>query len=135
MPTIDLDFLRLSHRPDLAQLNLRWTRPATSTEHRSGYEAALGLAKQENVSRWLIDLRSRGLAEPDDLRWILDTFQLALTAALPGQRPRLAYLVAPYHADLLRQRLADYMTADSLGAVVIRVFTEEQAAQEWLQSR
>lgn len=135
MPTIDLDFLRLSHRSDLAQLNLRWTRPATSAEHRSGYEAALRLAEREKVGRWLIDLRSRGLADPADLRWIVDTFQVALSNALPGQRPRLAYLVAPYHADLLRQRLTDIQIADSLGLVVIRVFTEEQAAQEWLQAR
>jgi hypothetical protein len=135
MLVTNLEYLLLSHRPDLEQVFLRWTRPATSDEHRAGYQAALELARREKVGRWLIDLRSRGLAEPADFRWIITSFREQLATALPGVRPRLAYLVLPYHAELLSQRLAEEMATDSVNTVAIRVFTEEQAAQTWLQSK
>jgi len=135
MLVTNLEYLLLSHRPDLGQVFLRWTRPATSEEHRAGYQAALELASREKVSRWLIDLRSRGLADPADFRWIITSFRERLTQALPGVRPSLAYLVLPYHAATLSQRLAEEMATDSVNTVAIRVFTEEQAAQEWLQRR
>lgn len=129
------DYLLLSHRSDLNELLLRWTRPATSEEHYAGYEAALAVAKREQVSRWLVDLRRRGLAESAEFHWIVNTFRTRLAAALPGVQPRLAYLVAPYHADTLSQRLLDEMSTDVADNVAMRVFTEEQAAQAWLQSR
>ncbi len=135
MLVANLDYLQLTHRPDLRQLLLRWTRPATSQEHRHGYQLALDLAGHEKVSCWLIDLRSRGLAEPADFRWVMHNFRASLAAALPGLRPRLAYLVTPYHAELLSQRLAEEMATDTLDNVAVRVFTEEQAAQQWLHSR
>ncbi|WBA41143.1 hypothetical protein [Hymenobacter canadensis] len=131
----NLDYLLLTHRPDLGQLVLRWTRPATSAEHRDGYALALKQAEQEKVTRWLIDLRSRGLADAADFRWLMHNFRASLAAALPGTRPRLAYLVAPYHAELLNERLADEMATDALDTVAVRAFTEEQTAQAWLQAR
>lgn len=136
MLVTNLEYLLLSHRPDLDQVFLRWTRPATSEEHRSGYQAALELAQREKVGRWLVDLRSRGLADPIDLRWVVTSFREQLVNALPGIRPCLAYLVLPYHAETLSQRLAQEMATDSMyDSMAMRVFTEEQAAQEWLQSR
>ncbi|UOG74970.1 hypothetical protein MTX78_23000 [Hymenobacter tibetensis] len=136
MLVTNLEYLHLSHRPDLGQVFLRWTRPATSQEHRSGYQAALELAQREKVGRWLVDLRSRGLADPIDFRWVVTSFREQLTSALPGVRPCLAYLVLPYHAETLSQRLAEEMATDSVSdSMAMRVFTEEQAAQEWLQSR
>lgn len=135
MLVTNLDYLLLSHRSDLGQVFLRWTRPATSEEHQAGYQAALKVAEREKVGRWLIDLRSRGLADLVDLRWVLTTFREQLTSALPGIRPRLAYLVVPYHAETLSQRLAEEMASDSMNTVAIQVFTEEQAAQEWLHRK
>ena len=135
MLVTNLEYLLLSHRPDLGQVFLRWTRPATSEEHRAGYQAALEMASREKVGRWLIDLRSWGLADPADFRWIITSFREQLATALPGVRPSLAYLVLPYHAELLGQRLAEEMATDSVNTVAIRVFTEEQAAQTWLQSK
>ncbi|WP_375436755.1 hypothetical protein [uncultured Hymenobacter sp.] len=136
MLVTNLEYLLLSHRSDLGQVFLRWTRPATSEEHRSGYQAALELAKREKVGRWLVDLRSRGLADPADLHWLVTSFCEQLTSALPGIRPCLAYLVLPYHAETLSQRLAQEMATDSVHtSMALRVFTEEQTAQEWLQSR
>lgn len=135
MLVTNLDYLLLSHRPDLGQVFLRWTRPATSAEHREGYQAALEIARHEKVGRWLVDLRSRGLADPIDFRWVLTSFREQLASALPGIQPSLAYLVLPYHAELLSQRLAEEMATDSVNTVAIRVFTEEQAAQTWLQSK
>ena len=135
MLVANLEYLLLTHRPDLGQLVLRWTRPATSEEHRHGYRLALDLAGREKVGRWLIDLRSRGLANAADFRWVMHSFRASLAAALPGTRPRLAYLVTPYHTELLNQRLAEEMATDLVDTVAVRAFTEEQAAQEWLQGR
>lgn len=135
MLVTNLEYLLLSHRPDLGQVFLRWTRPASSQEHREGYLAALELAKREKVGRWLVDLRSRGLADQTDLRWIVTSFREQLTSALPGIRLCLAYLVLPYHADTLSQRIAEEMATDSVNTMAMRVFTEEQTAQQWLQNR
>ncbi|WP_426489784.1 hypothetical protein [Hymenobacter sp. 102] len=130
LPT--LDYLRLSYRPDLQLLFLRWTRPATSEEHREGYQVALELARQEQAGRWLIDLRSRGLADPVDLRWVLEDFRVAFKAALPGVTRRIAYFTTPYHADILRPRLAEF-DHDPSNSTRLQVFTEELPAQQWLQ--
>jgi hypothetical protein len=127
------DYLVLSYRPDLQLLFLRWRRPASPVEHRAGYQAALQLAQQEQAGRWLVDLRSRGLADPNDLQWVLRDFRSDFQAALPSTTRRLAYLTTPYHADILRPRLSELDTLAD-GGTDIRVFTEEMPAQQWLQS-
>lgn len=126
------DYLHLSYRPDLQLLFLRWTRPATSEEHRAGYHAGLALARQEQAGRWLIDLRSRGLADPTDLQWVLQEFRADFQAALPTVTRRVAYLTTPYHADILRPRLAEF-DRDPANSTQLQVFTEELPAQQWLQ--
>ncbi|SNC76939.1 hypothetical protein SAMN06265337_3638 [Hymenobacter gelipurpurascens] len=134
MQLLDTDYLRLSYRPDLRLLFMRWTRPASPAEHRAGYHAALTLARQEQAGRWLVDLRSRGLADPSDLHWVLQEFRHDFQAALPGAIRRLAYLTTPYHADVLRPRLTEFSMMPDAGAE-IRVFTEETPAQQWLQEQ
>lgn len=127
------DFLQLSYRPDLDLLLLRWTRPATPEEHRAGYRAALDLARQHQAGRWLIDLRRRGLAEPKDFQWVLHTFRPELQAALPSVTRRFAYLATPYHAEILQPRLTQFEgEAPASASTAVRVFTEEQPAQQWL---
>jgi hypothetical protein len=137
MQTVDLNYVRLTYRPDLHVLFMRWTRAVTPVEHRAGYRAALDLARSVNVGHWLIDLRTRGLAAAEDLRWVLVDFRAELAAALPNQSRRLAYFVTPYHATILQERLRE--TEASLMIHVreqtpIRIFTEEQFAQQWLSN-
>jgi hypothetical protein len=133
MQAAETDYLLLSYRPDLGVLFLRWSRPASPTEHRAGYQAALQLARQEQAGRWLVDLRSRGLADPVDLQWVLQQFRADFQAALPTATRRLAYLTTPYHAEILRGRLAELDTMTN-SVAEIQVFTEEMPAQQWLQS-
>ena len=125
------DYVLTSYRPDLHLLIMRWTRPATPAEHRAGYQAALTLAQEHEAGRWLIDLRSRGLAEPVDLLWILRDFRQAFRMALPTVVRRIAYFTTPYHADTLATRIREMEvgTADSLE---FQVFVEETPAYEWL---
>ncbi|TGE09331.1 hypothetical protein [Hymenobacter fodinae] len=133
MQAPEIDYVALSYRPDLRLLFLRWKRPASPAEHRAGYQAALQLARKEQAGRWLVDLRSRGLADPNDLQWVLREFRSDFQAALPDTTRRLAYLTTPYHADILRPRLLELDTPTD-GGTDIRVFTEEMPAQQWLQS-
>ncbi|WP_160328205.1 hypothetical protein [Solirubrum puertoriconensis] len=130
------DYLRLSYRPDLQLLFMRWVRPVSSEEHRSGYAAALELAQPHQSNHWLIDLRSRGLASVEDLMWVLTTFRgLLQQSGLPAPR-RLAYLVTPYQAETMDERL---LTLEPTIAEHIRRgadvhhFTEELPAQDWLR--
>ncbi|WP_139925086.1 hypothetical protein [Hymenobacter sp. DG01] len=132
MSAFDSDYLRISYRPDLHVLFMRWTRPATSAEHRAGYLAALQLAEQQQARQWLIDLRSRGLADVADLHWILQEFATAFQQALPGPDRRLAYFTTPYYAEVLEPRLAEFNNSGS--GLAIRVFTEEMPAYAWLQT-
>lgn len=133
MQAAETDYVLLSYRPDLRLLFLRWSRPASSAEHRAGYRAALQLAQKEQAGHWLVDLRSRGLADLVDLQWVLQDFRADFRAALPTATRRLAYLTTPYHAETLRLRLSELDTLADTGAH-IRVFTEEMPAQQWLQS-
>lgn len=119
------DFLRLSYRPDLRVLFMRWDRVVTPAEHRAGYQAALTFAQPRQAANWLIDLRIRGLAEAEDFTWVLTDFRAALQQVLPGLSFRMAYLVTPYQQALIESRL-------SAGETVFRTFIEEQGAYQWL---
>ncbi|GAB2797002.1 hypothetical protein HNQ93_004000 [Hymenobacter luteus] len=132
MSAFDSDYLRISYRPDLHVLFMRWTRPATSAEHRAGYLSALQLAEEQQARQWLIDLRSRGLADVADLHWILQEFAAAFQQALPGPERRLAYFTTPYYAEVLEPRLAQFNNSGS--GLAIRVFTEEMPAYDWLRT-
>ena len=135
MHILDLDYVRLNYRSDLHVLFLRWTRSVSSAEHRDGYWAALELASAVQAGRWLIDLRTRGLASAEDFRWVLADFWAKMTAALPGVDCRLAYFVTPYHASLIQERLREVAATDPTAAGALastHTFTEEQFAQQWL---
>lgn len=129
------DYLRLSYRPDLQLLFMRWVRPVSSEEHRSGYAAALALGQEHQSGRWLIDLRARGLASVEDFAWVLHTFRERMAAAVPPPR-RIAYLVTPYQAEIMNERIRqldpEVPEATRLGAAV-HTFTEELPAQHWLR--
>ncbi|MCB2410369.1 hypothetical protein [Hymenobacter lucidus] len=127
VPSAELDYLRLSYRPDLRILFLRWTRLVSSAEHRAGYEAALAFALFHQARHWLIDLRIRGLAEAEDFSWVLTDFRREMQLALPDAPFRVAYLVTPYHKEVIDSRLAVH-------EAVFRTFIEEQAAYQWLGS-
>jgi hypothetical protein len=137
MLSLDLDFLRLSYRSDLQVLFLRWVREVSPEEHREGYMAALALARTAEAGRWLVDLRSRGLASAEDFAWVLTELRTQLTAAIPHTIRRIAYLVTPYHGEIIRERLSllepTYPVAVRQ-SVTIQVFTEEQRAQQWLHT-
>ncbi|MCC3156158.1 hypothetical protein LJ737_02860 [Hymenobacter sp. 15J16-1T3B] len=135
MEAVELDYLRLSYRPDLHLLFLRWARPVSSAEHRAGYEAALALAREKQCSHWLVDLRTRGLAAPEDFQWVLTTFRPQLRGVLPAPR-RLAYLVTPYQAETIDSRLAAQegtLPEEVRRGADVRIFVEELPAQHWLQ--
>ncbi|MCC2545654.1 hypothetical protein LJY25_04295 [Hymenobacter sp. BT175] len=126
----------LSYRPDLHVLFLRWTRPATSEEHRSGYRTALALAQAHGAGHWLVDLRSRGLASAEDFGWVLREFREQLSRELPAASRRLAYLVAPYHFELISERsraLEATLPETARPGAHVRIFMEEHLALEWLQ--
>ena len=132
----NLDFLQLSYRPDLQVLFMRWARPVSSLEHRQGYAAALELSRSAGSGRWLIDLRSRGLASLEDFAWILADFRPQMAATLPATPRRIAYLVTPYHGETIRERLhllEPTYTAAVQQSAAVQVFTEEQLAQQWLR--
>lgn len=133
MLPFESDYLRLSYRPDLHLLLMRWTRPATSAEHRIGYQEALVLARQQQASHWLIDLRSRGLADLTDLDWVLQEFAVEFRAAFPTFDRRIAYFTTPYYADILLPRLQQHAQFQ-LSGLQIKVFTEEMPAYHWLQT-
>ena len=135
MEAVDQDYLRLSYRPDLHLVFLRWARPVSSEEHRAGYAAALELAQEKQCSHWLIDLRVRGLASAEDFSWVLRTFRPQLRGVLPAPR-RLAYLVTPYQAEAIDARRTEVEAAlpeEVRRGADVRVFIEEKPAEHWLQ--
>jgi len=127
LPTLDLSYLRLSYRPDLHTLFMRWTRAVSSEEHREGYRHALAMAQPLQAGHWLVDLRTRGLASLEDFEWVLVNFRAQMTQALPLASRRLAYLVTPYHLATINERMQSPELRDTF-----RIFIEEAPAQQWL---
>jgi hypothetical protein len=125
IPAAELEYLRLSYRPDLRILFMRWTRLVSPAEHRAGYEAGLAFARQQQAAHWLIDLRIRGLAAAEDFAWVLGEFRQQMQLALPHATFRVAYLVTPYHKEVIDGRLSAQETT-------FRTFIEEQTAYQWL---
>lgn len=56
------DFLSLTYRPDLNFLVVRWLRPVSGAETRTGYELILATAKQCNCPYWLAARRASAAA-------------------------------------------------------------------------
>ncbi|TGE14463.1 hypothetical protein [Hymenobacter elongatus] len=125
LPITELEYLRLSYRPDLRILFMRWKRLVSSQEHREGYTTSLDFARQHRAGHWLIDLRIRGLASSEDFSWVLTDFRRDMTQALPEAAFRVAYLVTPYNQEVITSRLPPQETT-------FRAFIEEQTAYQWL---
>ncbi|ALD22220.1 hypothetical protein AM218_14620 [Hymenobacter sp. DG25A] len=125
LPTAELPYVRLTYRPDLRILFMRWTRLVSSQEHKTGYMQGLNFAREHQVGHWLVDLRTRGLAETEDFKWVLQEFWPQMQQALPGTSFRIAYLVTPYHQELINSRL---IAEDKM----FRSFIEEKDAYQWL---
>ena len=125
IPTAELPYVRLTYRPDLRILFIRWTRLVSSQEHKMGYLEALNFAQQHQAGHWLVDLRTRGLADAEDFQWILREFRRQMRQALPDTTFRVAYLVTPYHQELITSRLA-------VEENMFRSFIEEKDAYQWL---
>ncbi|GAA3938105.1 hypothetical protein [Hymenobacter algoricola] len=126
---LDLSYLRLTYRPDLHTLFMRWTRPVSSEEHRLGYQQALAMAQPLGAGHWLVDLRSRGLASAEDFEWVLKDLRAQLVEALPQTSPRLAYLTTPNHQATILERLKNPELRGGF-----RSFIEEAPAQQWLET-
>ncbi|WP_156126192.1 hypothetical protein [Hymenobacter sp. DG25B] len=125
IPTAEHSYLRLTYRPDLRILFMRWTRLVSSQEHRTGYLQGLQFAREHQAGHWLVDLRTRGLAEAADFKWILQEFRPQMQQALPGISFRIAYLVTPYHQEVITSRLV-------AEEKMFRSFIEEKDAYQWL---
>lgn len=128
------DFLLISYREDLDVLFLRWRNPVSSAELRAGYEGALAKAESAKARFWLLDLRSRGAASPEDEAWLLNDFFVHAEEKL-GYDHSFAYLVSPTHYNLIRKTVGLERLAQFSKLTEIRPYTSEKDALHWLSQR
>ncbi|MBA9078506.1 MULTISPECIES: hypothetical protein [Rufibacter] len=125
--------LRLSYREDMGILFMRWTKQVNSEQLRKGYLDALAFAEELNVHLWLIDLRGRGGATPEDEAWILDEFFLEAEGRL-GHKSYIGYLLSPAHFTHVRDNVGLEKLNAFSSNTTINVFTSESGAVNWLSN-
>lgn len=129
------DYLTLTHRPDLDMVTARWTRPATSTELRAGYQELLRYASGcEACRHWLIDSRRRTQVDARDVHWLAETFYPALRHHLHGQA-YLAFLIAPYQLDDVQDDTLPPLPHTYGDNCSINQFVDEAEAVAWLSAQ
>ncbi|MFB9861873.1 hypothetical protein [Rufibacter immobilis] len=123
--------LRLTYRPDLDILFLRWLRYPTSAQLRQGYMEALELAVQEDCRFWLFDLRSRGSLSVEDEAWMLKTYFPGIEERLPYQN-YFANLVTPTHYTYIQEHIGLSFLSNYGNFTKLGIFLSEQDAVAWL---
>lgn len=130
-----LDYLALSHRPDLGIVTARWTRQPTSTELRAGYNAILTYAEScADCRYWLIDSRRRVQVDPRDVHWLTATFYPTLRQHLHGQA-FLAFLAAPYQLGHIQDETLPALPHTHGDYCSLNQFTDEGEAVHWLSAQ
>ena len=129
------DFFQLTHRPDLGIVTARWTRPTSSGELRAGYQELLRYARScDGCCRWLIDSRRRLQVDSRDVHWLTADFYPLLRQHL-GSHVYLAFLIAPYQADDVRDENLPALPYTHGDYCSLNQFTDEGEAVRWLCSR
>ncbi|MCA8832481.1 hypothetical protein [Hymenobacter pini] len=129
------DFLQLTHRSDLGIVTARWTRPTQSNELRAGYQELLRYATTcDTCRRWLIDARRRVQVDARDVHWLTTDFYPTLRQHLGGH-VYLAFLIAPYQADDVRDDSLPTLPYTHGDYCSLNQFTDEGEAVRWLCSR
>jgi len=131
------DFLDLSYRPDLGVLNIRWLRSVSFGEMQQGFQAALREGQQQ-ATRWLVDVRRRTELEADSSQWVARQLLPQAAAQVAPAVLRVAYLLSPARAELLRsnEALREATTAAQAPTQPYRLqtFLDEGPAVQWLQT-
>jgi hypothetical protein len=124
------DFLDLTYRDDVCFIINRILRPLALTEAQEAYALMLDAANQHGCQHWLIDLRRHTTYQPE----LLTTF-FPQSGDQPGKLTYLAYLVSPMLLAEIEGQDSTPLPAhyDNL-PFRVRLFVDEQTAQEWLTS-
>ena len=134
-PSTQLDFLDLSHRPDLGIVAARWTRPTASHELRAGYHEMLRYAAScANCTRWLIDARRRVQVDLRDVHWLTEEFYPTLRQHL-NAHVYVAFLIAPYQAGHVHDDSLPALPYTHGDYCSLNQFVDEGEAVRWLVSR
>ena len=90
---LELPFLKVIYRKDLNVLIGRWANAVTSEQLYEGYTHTLSLAKEYNVSLWLMDMRMRNVSNQTEKDWF---FRNIVPAISENVKPTfIAYLTLP----------------------------------------
>ncbi|MBD2717129.1 hypothetical protein KBK19_18950 [Microvirga sp. STR05] len=134
-PSTQLDFLDLSHRPDLGIVAARWTRPTVSHELRAGYHEMLRYAAScASCTRWLIDARRRVQVDLRDVHWLTEEFYPTLRHHL-NAHVYVAFLIAPYQAEHVHDDSLPALPYTHGDYCSLNQFVDEGEAVRWLVSR
>ncbi len=124
----DEPFLKIGHHPGHALLHLVWSGYAPSKDYRRGLDRALEFVLENQVVRWLADLRNMGAILQDDEKW---TNTIWFPQLANSTLEKMAILrSADYFNDSSVDRIMS--SASEVVGFEVGYFRNQQEAMEWL---
>ena len=139
LPPAFTEYLHLSYRPDLETLVVRWLRAVTLAELQTGFKAARTQAKDQQVARWLVDVRRRTELDAISSNWVANVLLPAVAVEAAPATLYVAYLLSPARAEVLNfdedMRTTTAAAQASNQPYRLQIFLDEGEAVEWLLTR
>ncbi|RPD49966.1 hypothetical protein DNI29_04005 [Hymenobacter sediminis] len=130
------DACTITSRPDLGILVARWNADAPPAQLRADYQAVLATAKQNQLGRWLLDVRRRNNLDPEIGQWTTHEFYPEAATKLAPTPLRMAILCSPARLEVYKAtpEQEQYLTFGLAPErpYQMHLFIEEGPAMQWL---
>jgi hypothetical protein len=124
--------IKISYRPDMQTVIIRWQQSVTFTEFKLNCLAILSLAKENNSTHWLFDCRSKGEITVEESDWLYrDFFPKAVRQIAP--QLVVAWLLNPRQMQRLQDGETLLAISETSQEVMRHAFMTEQEAVYWLE--
>ncbi|WP_192823319.1 hypothetical protein [Rufibacter sp. LB8] len=125
--------IKISYRPDMQTVIIRWQQSVTFTEFKMNCLAILATAKENASALWLFDCRSKGEVTLEESEWLQQEF---FPKALQQVAPQLvvAWLLNPRQMQRLQEGEKLQAISEPSQDVMRQAFMTEQEAVAWLES-
>ncbi|MGV3539414.1 MAG: hypothetical protein ACO1OQ_06355 [Rufibacter sp.] len=126
--------IKISYRPDMHTVIIRWQQPVTFTEFKMNCLAILQMARENQATSWLFDCRSKGEMTQEESEWLSQEFYpKALHLIAPSLL--VAWLLNPRQMQMLHEGNGLSAVNSSNASLEVRrnAFLTEQEAVKWLE--
>ncbi|MDX5348250.1 MAG: hypothetical protein LPJ89_09015 [Hymenobacteraceae bacterium] len=129
------NYLDVAYSSDNNIVVCRWFNVGNSEILRASYNHFFTTAQTFPTQGWLLDIRGRGKAEPEDDKWYFNYFLPEMVAGFKAMQ-YLAYLITPSHYEHVKTNvgLKNFDNQPIADKLTVKFFINEQDAVDWLVS-